>query len=194
MSSIGQAQLADKALLAQAVPSHVAVSVAWPFCVDVPNTIIGTTDTLSPVRFEGSDTRVPPSSSSRLRLPNETVRQRRKREAYEERIEFLQEEARHDGYALNSASRRDFEQFALEAEDIRRAGLALLDNGNLRAIWRDGQGTRLGLQFLGGGRAQYVLFKRRTGEQPVSRVAGRDSLKGLERQLAAFDMGSLLYE
>ena len=124
----------------------------------------------------------------------DTPRRRRKREAYEERIEFLQQEARHEGYSMNPASRHDFERFALGANDIRSGGLVLLENGNLRAIWRDGQGTRLGLQFLGGGMAQYVIFKQREKERPISRVVGRDSPEGLERQLAAFDMRSLLYE
>ena len=57
----------------------------------------------------------------------------------------------------------------------------LMDNGNLRAIWRDGQGTHLGLQFLGGGMVQYVIFKKRAKEQSLSRATGRDSLEGLER-------------
>ena len=106
----------------------------------------------------------------------------------------MQEEARHEGYTLSHTSLYDFERFALGSNNVRRGGLVLLDNGNLRAIWRDEQGTRLGLQFLGGGRVQYVIFKRRIGERMVSRAAGRDSLEGLERQLAAFDMRSLLYE
>ena len=42
--------------------------------------------------------------------------------------------------------------------------------------------------------AQYVIFKRRSQELPISRVVGRDSLEGLERQFHAFDLHSLLYE
>ncbi len=121
-------------------------------------------------------------------------RQRQKRETYMARIEFLQAEALDEGYALNPASRIDFERFALGVPDVRRGNLVLLENGNLRAIWKDGQGTRLGLQFLGGGMAQYVIFKRREKERPISRVAGRDSLEWLERQFAAFELHSLLYE
>ena len=69
-----------------------------------------------------------------------------------------------------------------------------MDNGNLRAIWKDGEGSRLGLQFLGGGMVQYVVFKRRSAKQQVSRVAGRDTFKGILRQVEAFDLGSLLHE
>ena len=40
-----------------------------------------------------------------------------------------------------------------------------MDNGNLRAIWDDDNDDdrHVALQFLGGGRVQYVIFKRRTG-------------------------------
>ncbi len=69
-----------------------------------------------------------------------------------------------------------------------------MDNGNLRAIWRDEREAHLGLQFLGGGMVQYVIFKRRENEQSISRVTGRDSLEGLERQFDAFELRSLLYE
>ena len=143
---------------------------------------------------QGPTTKASSWSSARPHLRHDTPEFRRKREAYEERVEFLQEEARHEGYALNPASHRDFEHFALGSDNVRMGGLVLLENGNLRAIWRDEQGTRLGLQFLGGGRVQYVIFKRRKEERLVSRAAGRDSLKGLERQLAAFDMRALVYE
>jgi hypothetical protein len=68
-----------------------------------------------------------------------------------------------------------------------------MDNGNLRATWKDEHGTRLGLQFLGGGMVQFVISRRRKQGQPISRVSGRDSLRGLERQIVAFELNSLLY-
>lgn len=111
---------------------------------------------------------------------------------YLSRLKFLQDEAVHDGYVLNPASEVDFWQFVRSAPDIRRGNLVLMDNGNLRAIWKDEQGTRLGLQFLGEGMVQFVIFKRRKQGQPISRVSGRDSLEGLERQIVAFELNSLL--
>ena len=114
--------------------------------------------------------------------------------AYIRRLAYLRDEAIKDGYLLNLASEIDFRQFVGSAPNMRKANLVLMDNGNLRAIWKDMQGTRIGLQFLGGRMAQYVIFKRRKQGQPISRVVGRDSLEGLERQLDAFDLHSLLYE
>lgn len=117
-----------------------------------------------------------------------------KLDAYMSRMKLLQNEAMHDGYGLNLSSEIDFRQFIRSRPNIRKGNLVLMDNGNLRAIWKDGQGSRLGFQFLGGRMVQYVIFKRRTHRQPISRVTGRDSLEGLERQIDAFELYSLLYE
>ena len=115
-------------------------------------------------------------------------------DSYTSRMKLLQDEAAHDVYVLNLASEIDFKQFVRAASNIRKCNLVLMDNGNLRAIWKDEQGARLGLQFLGGRMVQYVIFKRRQKEQSISRVTGRDSLEGLERQISAFELHSLLYE
>ena len=113
---------------------------------------------------------------------------------YQARIDYLRREAALDGDQLNGNSEADFRKFVGSASDLRTGGLVLMDSGNLRAIWKDGEGSRLGLQFLGGGMVQYVVFKRRRPEQQISRVAGRDTFKGIWRQVDAFDLGSLLYE
>ena len=112
---------------------------------------------------------------------------------YLPRLKFLRDEAVHDGYVLNPVSEIDFRDFVRSAPDIRKGNLVLMDSGNLRAIWKDENGTRLGLQFLGGRMVQFVIFKRRRQGQPISRVSGRDSLEGLERQIVAFELNSLLY-
>ena len=69
-----------------------------------------------------------------------------------------------------------------------------MDNGNLRAVWKDGHESHLGLQFLGESMVQYVIFKRREPDQPISRVAGRNTFEGLRWQIDSFELGSLLYE
>ena len=113
------------------------------------------------------------------------------RDPYLPRLRFLRDEAAHDGCVLNPASEIDFRDFVRSAPDIRKGNLVLMDNGNLRATWKDENGTRLGLQFLGGRMVQFMIFKRRLQGQPISRVSGRDSLEGLERQIVAFDLDSL---
>ncbi len=112
--------------------------------------------------------------------------------SYTLRINLLKNEAQDDGHTLNLASEIDFRHFVCSEPCFRRGNLVLLDNGNLRAIWKDKQGTSLGLQFLGGGMVQYVIFKRREQGQPISRVSGRDSLDGLKRQIHEFELYTLL--
>ena len=114
--------------------------------------------------------------------------------AYTSRIKLLKNEAVNDGYVLNLPSEIDFWQFVRSSPDVRRGNLVLMDNGNLRAIWKDEHGSRLALQFLGGRMVQYVIFRSRNHGRPISRVTGRDSLEGLARQIDAFELRSLLSE
>ena len=110
------------------------------------------------------------------------------------RIRYLQNEVCHDGTVLNRASELDFNHFVRSEPGIRKANLVLMENGNLRAIWKDEQGSHVGLEFLGGRTVQYVIFNRRKRGQRISRVSGRDSLEGLVRQIIALELSSLLYE
>ncbi len=115
-------------------------------------------------------------------------------DTYSSRIAYLKDEATHDGYELNQGSEGDFKRFVRSKPYMRKGDLVLMDNGNLRAIWKDEQGGRLGLQFLGGNMVQYVIFSRRQADRGVSRVSGRDSLEGIVRQIDAFELHSLLCE
>ena len=105
----------------------------------------------------------------------------------------LRADAAQDVYGLNLASERDFGHFIRSEPFIRKGNLVLMDNGNLRAVWKGEDGTHIGLQFLGGRMVQYVIFKRRSATEAVSRVAGRDSFEGVKRQIQAFDLQSLIY-
>lgn len=117
-----------------------------------------------------------------------------KLDAYSSRIAYLRDEAKHDGYGLNEGSEGDFKRFVRLLPYMRKGDLVLMDNGNLRAVWKDEHGGRLGLQFLGGNMAQYVIFRRRQTDRGISRVAGCDSLEGIGRQIEAFELHSLLCE
>ena len=114
------------------------------------------------------------------------------RHSYASRIEFLQEEATAEGVTLNKDSERDFWTFIKLIPFVRRGSLFLMDNGDLRVVWDDDEDNLLGLQFLGNSLARYVVFKRRTEDDPVSRVAGTDTLKGVNAQIEAFKLGTLL--
>ena len=115
-------------------------------------------------------------------------------QAYRTRILVLRDAGNQDGYCLNSASEYYFWRFINSNPRLRKCNLVLLDNGNLRAVWKDGKVTHLGLQFLSDGMIQFVIFKQRAVGQQPSRVAGRDTLDGIKRQIDAFDLASLVYE
>lgn len=113
---------------------------------------------------------------------------------YLERLNVLCNQALEDGYGLSGQSAHDFLIFIHTEHQLRRGNLILMDNGNLRIMWKDEQGTQLGLQFLGDRVVQYVVFKQRRAAKHVSRVAGRDTFDGLKRQIESFELKSLLCE
>ena len=113
--------------------------------------------------------------------------------AYASRIEVLKEQAEVDGYSLNRASRDAFFEFLKTNPLIKRGRLVLMENGNLRAVWKGEKEAHIGLQFINNRSIQYVIFTRREPQFPVSRVSGRDTLDGIKRQIEAFDLNSVLY-
>lgn len=115
-------------------------------------------------------------------------------DVYRLRIRELCAYAKDDDFSLRPESEQDFWSFFYCGSRLRRFELVLIDNGNLRAVWRDEQETHLGLQFLGDNIVQFVIFKRRCPSQKISRVVGRDTLAGFEGQIQAFELQSLLYE
>ena len=113
--------------------------------------------------------------------------------AYDDRINNLEEQAATEGYFLNSGSKETFQRFFQKNPFIRLGRLVLLENGNLRAVWKDKNGSHIGLQFLDNLSIQYVLFKRRKPGLPVSRAYGRDTIDGLIQQITALELREVLY-
>ena len=112
--------------------------------------------------------------------------------AYERRIHELEEQAQPYGYTLRAASKAAFLLFLDRMPQIRQAGLVLMENGNLRAIWKGENGAHLGLQFISPESIQYVIFSRRRYESFISRVAGRDTIDGIIGQIDVFDLHAML--
>ena len=114
-------------------------------------------------------------------------------QAYRDRIKYLRSEVELDGFRVNEASEKDFWSFFRSMPFLRKAGVILMDNGNLRAVWRGEDKIHVGLQFLGDQSVEYVIFKRRQGAKEVSRAAGFDTLDGFKKQIQAFDLKTLVY-
>jgi hypothetical protein len=91
------------------------------------------------------------------------------------RVQSLKIEAELDGVPFSLASYADFLSFLTETQPRSRPSLFLNDNGNLRVLWRNDAREQIGLQFLGGGNIQFVIFKHRPGADAMTRVAGMDT-------------------
>ena len=102
------------------------------------------------------------------------------------------EEAEAEGYAFNPDSEVAFRWFLNRYPFLKAGRLFLMDNGNLRATWRDERDTHAGLQFLPDDSVQYVIFTRRPSSRTISRVHGYDTLDGIPRLLAAYDLNHIL--
>jgi len=94
----------------------------------------------------------------------------------EDRLRELRVDAQVDGEAFSDASASDLRQFIQSVGVTKGPAIFLLHNGNIRALWRSADGQQVGLQFLGGRRAQFVIFARRENPTMMMRVAGIDSI------------------
>lgn len=111
-----------------------------------------------------------------------------------DRIEQLREIAEDDSIIFSDASCSDMLEFLKTRPGARNPNIFLLDNGNLRTVWKCAEGRQIGLQFCGKGKVQFVLFSRRpTSEYPI-RAAGWDDLSGVGKQIVSFDLMGLLYQ
>ena len=113
--------------------------------------------------------------------------------SYTRRIDELRGYGELEDVRINVNSERGFWSFVPSMPTKNKAQLVLMDNGNLRAIWKDSGSNHIGIQFLGQNSVEYVIFKRRADSEDISRVSGIDTLEGIKRQIHAFDLTSLVY-
>ena len=95
---------------------------------------------------------------------------------------------------VNENSISDFWSFIEDNPCSRRAGLVLLDNGDLRAVWRENGGNNVGLEFQGNGTILYVMFKRYSDGKKTVRDAGITTFDGVVRKLREMDLLSFVNE
>jgi len=91
-----------------------------------------------------------------------------------ERIAELREYARQDREECNEGSISDFLAFPVTLLGMEGPYLFLLDNGDLRALWKSVK-YRLAVEFLGEGRARLVAWPTKPAEKATSllfRVTG----------------------
>jgi len=109
------------------------------------------------------------------------------------RVQFLRIEAEIDRVPFSDASFSDFQAFMRETRPRVRPSLFLNDNGNLRALWKNDTREQIGLQFLGEGNIQFVIFKRRPGTLRMARIAGIDAKERTLAHIRASGAEGLLF-
>jgi hypothetical protein len=109
------------------------------------------------------------------------------------RLRFLRIEAETDRNPFSDASLIDFQAFMRETGTRSRPSLFLNDNGNLRALWKNDRREQIGLQFLGEGNIQFVIFGQRRGTLGMARVAGIDAKDKILGHIKASGTEGLLF-
>lgn len=90
------------------------------------------------------------------------------------RIDALENYAHEEGSPFSSISKDALLNAIEDWGATRRPFVALLENGNLRAVWKAGR-EQIAVQFLSRSVVQFVIFvERKNGF--ISRSSGRDSL------------------
>jgi hypothetical protein len=115
-----------------------------------------------------------------------------KSDVYDKRIETLRGFAADEEITVNETSVRDFRYFVDSVVPTQNAQLVVMDNGNLRAVWKNDDGSHLGLQFLGGQVVQYVVFRRGGLEGEVYRLAGENSFDEMRKSIEVWGLSSLM--
>ena len=77
---------------------------------------------------------------------------------YEERIEYLRSVGLDEDIQIDDMSEKDFLSFTSSIMTKERAMLALLDEGQIGAVWK-AHGDQLALEFLGDGTVDYGIFQ-----------------------------------
>ena len=136
---------------------------------------------------------IPERHNIRVYAPETQIRHQK---AYESRIErlrgFVEEDD--DVEAVNEESVKDFWSFMKTSRFTRRAGLVMLDSGNLRVVWRDDVGQEVGLHFLGDSRIFYAIFTCHSDGSDAEPVIDTTTFEGVPQLLRELDLISFVNE
>jgi hypothetical protein len=94
-----------------------------------------------------------------------------------ERLHELRYDAESSDAPISENSVRDLGYFVSKTLPGRRPAIFLLNNGNVRALWTNDKKEQVGLQFLGEGEIQFVIFVQRA--TMIARDHGTESLSGI---------------
>ena len=173
-------------------PQYGRDSENTPFRISVRNRVVELGDARKRDRQAGFGA----GKVSQLPVTQATFPRRRNHvlQTYSHRLNELEEYARADGYSLNIGSKATFARFMEKLSSVRQPRLILMENGNLRAMWKCQKDFQMGLQFLDNNEVQFVIFRPRADSNEISRAYGRDSLEGIAKLITAFDLKELVIQ
>jgi hypothetical protein len=120
-------------------------------------------------------------------------KERETRSQIEDRLRELHVDALRNAEPFSDSSLADLRSFLDSLSLIERPAIFLLDDGNLRAVWRNAANEQVGLQFLGKGVVQFVMFVKRQQPPIMSRAAGTDALANMRSRIEGNDCARLLF-
>lgn len=109
------------------------------------------------------------------------------------RIEVLNEQTALEDYSISLLSHDALMTFFKEHPRLRYGRLFLLENGNLRATWRDENGNHIALEFFDSQTVGFVIFGQLSQNLPNSRLSGFDSMGGIDKLIGVYEFGDLLF-
>jgi hypothetical protein len=92
------------------------------------------------------------------------------------RLAELKERAEEESIGISATSERDLIRFTQDNKRLRRPYIFLVENGNLRTVWKNDRGEQVGIQFRGNDIGQFVIFAERKEPNLVARSLGRDCI------------------
>lgn len=109
-----------------------------------------------------------------------------------ERLEELEMLGTEEDLSMSKNSLDDFIRFLKEYDPTVHPFLSMVLSGNIRVLWDHDDGRQIGLQFLGGGRIQYVVFMKRRPDGLRASDCGRVQYDAVH-DLMSKDFLDLLY-
>jgi hypothetical protein len=117
---------------------------------------------------------------------NKLIAVRRLYEEIQGRLLELVRDAWAEEEAFSKQSLSDFTSFIREVSFGRRPAIYLLDNGNLRAVWKNMENEQAAFQFRGGGIVDCVFFLKQKGPLPLQRETLSLTLKKARDRMVDF--------
>jgi hypothetical protein len=111
----------------------------------------------------------------------------------EKRMEEIRSLALEESIEISPLSEADLMRFLGSVTAKERPKLFLLENGNIRAVWKGLENEQIGLQFLGNRQVQYVIFSHRLNPSEAVQSYGRDTTEGVLGQIRALGLSRLIF-